>query len=116
MSGGSNILSGMYNAHGHTLSFGGRKYLSTGVASFSFHFLPMSASLSKTPFGASSQWQAICNRGNKIRPGDFLILETWDQEPIIPPRQFRVDGVADYPHQFNYLAHMTLALSEHVQY
>ena len=105
----------MYNAEGHTLSFGGGKRLSTGVSTFRFHFGLISPAFSRTPFGVQSQYQGICNRQGGLRVGDFLMLTKLHGSGLSPARRFRIDGLADQPHIFRYLSHMQLALSEHLQ-
>jgi hypothetical protein len=111
-----NIHSLLYNAQGSSLTWGsGNKTLSTGTAGFRLHLLPASASFSRSPFGANSSWQATCDRGIVIKPGDFLLVDTWGGFDYVPPRRFRVDGVADYPHSYGILDHINLALTEHKQ-
>lgn len=108
----SNVLSSMYNAAGHTLTYGGGgKSLATGIAAFRFHFRPMSIALARTAFGARSTYQAICDRGLNVRAGDMLVV-TSIGSGLVSGRRFRVDGVADYYHHFNFLDHLILALSE----
>ena len=111
----TNVLDSMYNAEGHTLSFGGGKHLSTGVAAFRFHFGPISPAFARTPFGIQSQYQAVCNRRGGLRAGDFLMLTRLHGSGVSPARRFRIDGLADQPHTFRYLSHIQLALSEHQQ-
>lgn len=79
------------------------------------HLLPASNSFSRSPFGANSSWQGVCDRGTVVKPGDFLLVDTWGDITYSPPRRFRVDGVAEYPHSYNILDHINLALSEHKQ-
>lgn len=111
-----NVLDYLYTSRGFTLTFGtGGKTLSTGVADFTFHFGPASSNLARTPFGASSQFQVICNNDVAIRPGDFLVLTYWLNQDVLPPRRFRVDGSAEYRHHLNFLSHKMVALSEHFQ-
>jgi len=110
-----NAVGFMYNAEAYTLSFrdSGGRLLSTGVSEFRCHFLPISNSVSRTPFGGASSYQAYCDGRLGIRAGDFFVLTKWYGSGINPPRRFRVDGMGEYPHPI--LSHLTLALSEHVQ-
>jgi hypothetical protein len=114
-----NMLAGLYNARGFTLTFGtGNKALRTGVASFRMHFSSLSTRLGNntqgTAYGASASFRAVCNRGLAIKAGDVLVLMDILGESQ-NGRRFRVDGVQDYPHQFGLLDHMNLSLTEFVQ-
>jgi hypothetical protein len=110
-----NALAPMYNAYASTLSFeaSGGKSLATGVADFRCHFLPISNAVARSPFGGRSSFQAICDGHLPIRAGDIFLLKTWFGSGVAPYRQFKVDGMARYPHRI--LNHMTLALSEYSQ-
>ena len=112
----SNVLSTFYQAVGFTLSWGaGSKTLVTGEGPFAFHFSPMSTRLARTPFGATSAYLGVCDRGKNIRAGDFLVLTAYGGSGIAP-RRMKVDGVQDHFHSFGLLDHMNLALSEYVEY
>lgn len=111
----SNVLSTFYQARAFTLSWGnGAKFLATGEPAFSLHFSPMTSREARTPFGANSAYLGVCDRGKRIRAGDFLVLISYGGSGITP-RRMRVDGVQDHFHQFGLLDHMNLALSEYVE-
>lgn len=112
----SNILSTFYQATAYTLSWGtGSKTLVTGEGPFNLHFSPMSTRLAMTPFGATSAFLGVCDRGKNIRAGDLLVLTAMGGSGI-NPRRMKVDGVQDHYHQFGLLSHLNLALSEFVEY